>query len=195
MPSTRLGPRRRTLLYDTDLLSVKTVSLSSPLEIVFAVTASLGATGLSLNRLAVAAKNWIGVLAAGLDFQERKLALDRSRALAPLQLELDEARLRNELAAERRRRVVVPPQDNLVDQARQGTFEYRTDSEGELPSGPDDNIEDELPPRPNDAGRQPRFAGSMDTHEFAELLEDPMDRLLGYSGGEMEVAGDEEASD
>lgn len=69
MPSTRLGPRRRTLLYDTDLLSVKTVSLSSPLEIIFAITASLGATGLSLNRLAVAAKTWIGVLAAGLDFR------------------------------------------------------------------------------------------------------------------------------
>ena len=139
MPSTRLGPRRRTLLYDTDLLPVKAVSLSSPLEIIFAITASLGATGLSLNRLAVAAKTWIGVLAAGLDFQERKLALDRSRALAPLQLELEEARLRNELVAERLRRVVVPPQDNLVDQARRGTLEYRADSGGELPSGPDDS--------------------------------------------------------
>ena len=193
MPSTRLGPRRRTLLYDTDLLPVKTVSLSSPLEIIFAITASLGATGLSLNRLAVAAKTWIGVLASGLEFQERKLALDRSRALAPLQLELEEARLRNELVAERLRRVVAPPQDNLVDQARRGTLEYGADR-GELPSGPDD-LEDEFPPRPNDVGRHRRFAGSMDTQEFAELLEDPMDRVLGYSGGELEVAGDEEATD
>jgi hypothetical protein len=35
----------------------------------------------------------------------------------------------------------------------------------------------------------------MDTHELAELLEDPMDRVLGYSGGELEVADDEEATD
>jgi hypothetical protein len=195
MPNTRLGPRRRTLLYGTDLLSVKTVSLSSPLEVVFAVTGALGATGLSLNRLAVAAKAWIDVLAAGLNFQERKLALDRSRALAPLQLELDEARLRNELAAERLRRVVAPPEDTLVDQARRGTLDYRADSRGEPSLRANDDSEDEFPPRPNDVGRHQRFAGSMDTLEFAELLEDPMIRVLGYSGGELEVAGNEEASD
>jgi hypothetical protein len=176
------------------LLSVKTVSLSSPLQIVFAVTASLGATGMSLNRLAVAAKTWIDVLAAGLDFQERKLALDRNRALASLQLELDEARLRNELAAERLRRVVAPPQDNLVDQARRGTLEYRADNEDELPSGPNEDTEAEFPPGSNEVGSYQRFAGSMDTGEFAELLQDPMDRVLGYSGGELEVAGDEEAN-
>jgi hypothetical protein len=34
----------------------------------------------------------------------------------------------------------------------------------------------------------------MSTLEFAELLGDPMDRVLGYSGGELEVAGDEQAS-
>src|SRR5690348_2484595 len=65
MPATRLGPRRHSPLRDEDLLPVKTVSLSSPLEIVFAITGTIGLTGLSLKRLAVAAKAWIDVLAAG----------------------------------------------------------------------------------------------------------------------------------
>jgi hypothetical protein len=195
LPGTRLGPRRRTLLYDTDLLPVKTVSLSSPLEVVFAVSGALGATGLGLKRLAVSAKAWIDVLGAGLNLQERKLALDRNRALAPLQLELEEARLQNELAAERRRRVVAPPEDALVDQARRGSLEYRAETGSEPSPRRNDDTEGEFSPGSIDVDRPRRLAGSMDTLEFAELLRDPMDRLLGYSGGELEVAGDEEASE
>jgi hypothetical protein len=170
-------------LRDGDLLSVKTVSLSSPLEIVFAVTGTLGLTGLSLKRLAVAAKAWIDVLAAGLDLQERKQALDRSRALAPLQLQLQEAQLRNELKAEQLRRVSAPPEYGLVDQARGRILESRG------------NSDEEFLPRRDRVGRHRRFADSMSTLDFAELLGDPMDRVLGYSGGELEVAGDEQASE
>jgi hypothetical protein len=32
----------------------------------------------------------------------------------------------------------------------------------------------------------------MTSLEFAELLADPVDRLLGYAGGELEVAGNQE---
>jgi hypothetical protein len=31
----------------------------------------------------------------------------------------------------------------------------------------------------------------MTSEDFAELLDEPVDRLLGYAGGELEVAGDE----
>ena len=34
----------------------------------------------------------------------------------------------------------------------------------------------------------------MNTLEFAELLGDPVERVLGYSGGEFEVVGDEHAA-
>jgi hypothetical protein len=193
MPSTRLGPRRRTLLNSADLLPVKTVSLSSPLEVVFAVSGALGASGLGLKRLAVSAKAWIDVLSAGLDFQERKQALDRNRALAPLQLELEIARLRNELAQERLRRVVAPPEDALVDQARRGSLEYRPINGGGPPPRLNDEVEGEFPPKLGGVGRHRKPVGLTDNTELAELLEDPMDRVLGYSGGELEVAGDEEA--
>jgi hypothetical protein len=31
----------------------------------------------------------------------------------------------------------------------------------------------------------------MSSLEFAELLDEPVERLLGYAGGELEVAGDQ----
>lgn len=189
MPTTRLGPRRHSPLRDTDLLSVKTVSLSSPLEIVFAVTGTLGVTGLSLKRLAVAAKAWIDVLAAGLDLQERKLALDQSRALAPLQLQLQEAQLRNQFSAERLRHVTAPEEYDLIGQARERTLEYE-----ERRPFQDAESDEEFLPRRDRVGRHRKPADSMSNLEFAELLGDPMDRVLGYSGGELEVAGDEQAS-
>lgn len=180
---------------DYDVLPVKTVSLSSPLQIVFAITGTIGLTGLSLNRLAVAAKAWIDVLAAGLDLQERKEALDRGRTLAPLHLQ--EAQLRNEFLTARLRRVTAPSQYGLVDQARRGTLEYpddRDEFEPRRPEYPDDG-DDEFEPTRHYVAPPQRFADSMSTLEFAELLGEPVDRMLGYSGGEWEVAGDEESSE
>jgi hypothetical protein len=41
----------------------------------------LGLAGISLNRVAVAVKAWIDVLAAGVDLEQRKQALEQNRAL------------------------------------------------------------------------------------------------------------------
>src|SRR5215831_9605557 len=47
MPSIRLGPRRRSPLRGEDRLLVKSVSLSSPLEIVFWVMSASSAFGVA----------------------------------------------------------------------------------------------------------------------------------------------------
>ena len=103
---------------------------------------------------------------------------------------MQEAQLRNQLSAERLRHVTAPPDEySLVDQAHVRTLEYQDRRPFRAVES-----DEEFPPRRDRVGRHRRPADSMSTLEFAELLGDPMDRVLGYSGGELEVAGDEQAS-
>jgi hypothetical protein len=183
MPSTRLGPRRLSPLRGGDRLLVKNVSLSSPLEIVFWVASAssgLGVTAMSFNRVARAVKGWIDVLIAGVDLQQRKQALDHSRDLAPYQLQ--EAELRNALLQQQLRDVTAPPESRLVDEAR---------AESRDPgSAPRHRKWQDSPTRVLRVNYR-RPAGTMSSLEFAELLDEPVERLLGYAGGELEVAGDQ----
>jgi hypothetical protein len=185
MPSTRLGPRRLSPLRGEDRLIVRSVSLSSPLDIVFWVTTA-GILGVAADRIARAVKAWIDVLSAGVDLQQRRQALDHNRNLDPYQLE--EAELRNALLREQVRRITVPPESELVDDAR---------AELRDPSSAPRSREWRTPDSEPDPGRErrgshQRSAGSMTSLEFAELLAEPVDRLLGYAGGELEVAGNQE---
>ena len=176
MPTTRIGPRRRTPLRVEDKLQVKRISLASPLEIAFAVvesSAALGVVAGSFTRVARAAKAWLDVLAAGQDFRQRELALEESRALAPERLR--EAQLRNALLEQQVRLVTARPE--LVERARDGHLTLSPNSGHETAT--------------SRSGRHRRTAGSMTAPDFAELLDEPMQRLLGYAGGELEVAGDE----
>jgi hypothetical protein len=186
MPSTRLGPRRLSPLRGEDRLPIKNVSFSSPLEIVFWVMSASGAVGVAAtgaDRVARAVKAWLDVLIAGVDLQQRRQALEQSRRLAPYQLE--EAELRKALMQQQLQRVTAPPEFGPVEEAR---AELR-----------DSNYEprlrewyDPAPEPRRDRGRSfRRPAGSMSNLEFAELLDEPMNRLLGYAGGEVEVAGNQ----
>ena len=47
------------------------------------------------------------------------------------------------------------------------------------------------PEREPTLSRGPRSAGSMSSSDFAELLDEPIKRMLGYAGGELEIGGDE----
>lgn len=192
MPWTRLGPRRASPLRQDDRLLVKSVSLSSPLVIVFDIIPYLAAIGIgseSITRLATAVKSWIDVLTAGVDLQQRKQALEQNRTLAPYQLEA--AQLRNALLEQKLRHVGAPPGSELVERARMGMLDVQPASELEV--SPFDELDDsELgEPRRSRFSSYKRSAGSMTSQDFAELLDEPVDRLLGYAGGEMEVAGDD----
>ena len=179
MPAVRIGPRRRSPLRGEDRLLVKRVSLSSPLEIVFwvmSVSSSLGIMAGSFNRVASAVKAWIDVLSAGVDLQQRRQALELNRALAPEALH--EAQLRNALLERQVRQVSVPLDSGLVERAR---VELRDPL-----SAPE--------PRRDRAGKHRRNAGTMSSLEFAQLLEEPVERLLGYAGGQLQIAGDEGVS-
>jgi hypothetical protein len=179
MPAERIGPRRRSPLRGEDRLLVKRVSLASPLEIVFwglSVSSSTAAIGVGFSRVAAATKAWIDVLSAGVDLQQRRQALELNRAMGPEQLR--EAQLRNALLQRQLREVSVPPESGLVEDA---AAESRDPSSASAPRLP----------RP---GRHRRAAGAMTSNEFAELLDDPVRRLLGYAGGELQIAGDESMS-
>lgn len=176
MPATRLGPRRRSPLRAEDRLQVRGVSLGSPLEIVFCVTyLSVAATALA-SRVAHAAKAWIDVLAAGVDLNQRRQALELNRALAPEQL--NEVQLRNALLEQDLRRVTEP---DLVSAARE---EFR---------GFIDELDRDAE---SSVGRPYRSTASqMTSGDFADLLQEPMERILGYGGGQLEVAGHEDHGD
>jgi hypothetical protein len=170
-----------------DKLLVQRVSLSSPLEIVFWV-ASVGFAAGGFKRVALAVKAWIDVLSAGVDLQQRKQALDLSRTLAPH--EVHEVELRNALMEEELRRVTAPPEYQLVEQARAESLGPAHAQETTRPKSLDPDYSREAERDRIERYRRP--AGTMDSLQFAELLDDPVNRLLGYAGGELEIAGDEE---
>jgi hypothetical protein len=142
----------------------------------------LGGIAIASDRVARAVKGWIDVLIAGVDLQQRKQALDRSRNLAPY--ELQEAQLRNALLQQQLQNVTAPPESGLVDEARAEVL--RDPSSKPKPRG----WRDSAPGRIHRVDNR-RPAGSMSSLEFAELLDEPVDRLLGYAGGELEVAGNQ----
>jgi len=176
MPATRIGPRRYSPLRSQDRLPIKSISLASPLEIVFWVassSATLGVAARGFNRVALAVKAWMDVLVANVDLQQRKQALDQGRAMASQQVL--EAQLRNALLRQQLQQITVPSEHGLV---------VRADDEIDFSSS-------EINAGQTHAGTHPRWAGTMSNEEFAELLHDTVDRLFGYAGGELEIAGDE----
>jgi len=176
MPSTRLGPRRWSPLRAEDRLKVKRVSLASPLEIVFflaGLSTAVGSGAIAGSRVLRAVKAWVDVLAAGVDLDQREQALEENRALAPERLR--EAQLSNALREQQLRRVTA--EADIIERARNEILGLHGDSEYESASSRGVGVH--------------RDAGSLTSIDFAELLDEPMQRLLGYGGGELEVVGDE----
>lgn len=169
MPITRIGPRRRSPLRVEDRLKVKRVSLASPLEIIFLL--------LTAGGVARAAKAWLDVLAAGQDVRRRSQELEENRALAPEYLH--EAQLRNDLLEQRIRRARA--EADLMEQAGLEFLDPESAS-------PDLAL-------PRYARPYRPTAAELSSQDIAELLNEPMRRLLAYGGGELQVAGDENQLD
>jgi hypothetical protein len=172
LPGTRIGPRRWSPLAQQDQLKVKRISLASPLEIVFAVgvlSTMIGGVAIAINRVLLVAKTWVDILAAGVDREQREQALEEGRALAAEHLR--EAQLMNALREQRLRRATA---------------------EAELVEG----VRDEILHRGPVLGDESILSasGELTSRRIAELLDDPVYRLLSFSGGELEVAGDEPES-
>jgi hypothetical protein len=175
MPETRFGPRRWSPLRAEDRLKVKHVSLASPLQIMFDVAGfSMAVSGIAsaVNRVIVAVKSWTDILAAGVDIDQREQALAENRELAPVRLR--QAELSNVLLEQRVRRATA--EADLVDIARDEILHVRR------PQG------EEIPLSRRARGRH--TVASLTNGDIAELLDETIRRLLGYSGGELEVDGD-----
>ena len=176
MPEIRFGPRRWSTLRAEDRLKVRRISLSSPLEIIFAVEGlaiAAGGVAIAVNRVLVVVKTWQDVLAAGLDIDQREQALSENREMAPIRLRQGE--LNNALLEQQVRRATA--EADIVEAARDEILYLRHPLEGEATRGTGE--------------RRPRTAASLTNADFAELLDEPIRRLLGFSGGELEVAGNE----
>ncbi len=160
LPSTRLGPRRWSLLWRDDRVHVSTLRLGSPLELALIV--------LGIGSGPRIMKAWIDVLGAGLDIGARVQALLENRRLAPERSR--EAKLNNDLATQKLRRVTA--EADLVERARDEILgvDQNENLEADL------SRLDDLPP---DTTRR--------TVDVARLLEEPIRRILGYGGGELEI--------
>jgi hypothetical protein len=166
MPRNRLGPRRWSLLYSADRLQIKRLSLASPLELVFAVATGLGAGPRII-------KPWLDVLATGQDIRARQQVFEENRELRPEHVRA--ARLDNELKEQQLR--IITARAELVERALQG-------DPGEPPNEQDHEHE-------TARGTRSYPADSLTSGDYARLLEDPIERILGYGGGELEIAYDE----
>lgn len=174
MPQTRFGPRRWSPLRIEDRIKVRGISLGSPLEIVFDVAGlSVTVTGITaaLNRILVVVKGWQDILAAGLDIDQRRMTLAENREMAPLRIR--QAELNNVLLEQQVRRATA--EADIVEAAR-----------GEILRPRSVDLE---PPLTTVERRHHVAAASLDSEDFAELLDEPIRRLLGYGGGELEVGG------
>ena len=175
MPEVRFGPRRWSPLRVGDRLKVGRISLASPLTMVFDVAGlatTVSGITVAVNRVLVVVKAWQDILAAGTDIEQREQALAENREMAPIRLR--RAELNNNLLEQRVRRARA--EADVVVAARDETFQLRHPS-------------DEDPARTNE--RRSRTAASLSNAGFSELLDEPIQRLLGYSGGELEVAGND----
>ena len=181
MPEIRFGPRRWSPLRVEDRLKIRGVSLASPLEIVFDVTglaATVSGMAIAVNRVLVAVKTWQDVLAAGVDIEQREQALAENREMAPVRLR--QAELNNALLEQQVRRARA--EADVVEAARDEILHHHYPPDEKVTRGTGE--------------RRPRTAASLTNADTAELLDEPIRRLLGYSGGELEVAGSErEGSD
>jgi hypothetical protein len=176
MPEIRFGPRRWSPLRPEDRLKVRGISLGSPLEIIFDVTGfatTVGGIAIAVNRVLVAVKTWQDVLAAGVDHDQREQALSENREMAPIRLR--QAQLSNDLLEQQVRRARA--EADVVEAARAEILQLRHPQDGEVSVGTSET--------------RPSIASALTSADFAELLDEPIRRLLGYSGGELEVAGDE----
>jgi len=177
MPETRFGPRRWSPLRAEDRLKVKRVSLASPLEIMFDVagfSTAFGGIAIAVNRVLVAVKSWQDVLAAGVDVDQRRQALAENRELAPVRLR--QAELSNALLDQQVRRARA--EADLVERARDEILHlsHPSDEEAGLVRLP----------------RRRHTAASLTSEDYAELLDEPVRRILGYAGGELEVVDEPE---
>jgi hypothetical protein len=173
MPVSRIGPRRYSPLRDEDKITVKSLSLSSPLEIVFyimPIAAAAGVAAAAFERMARAVKSYFDVLAAGLDVQQRIQKLEEDRAMAPERLR--HLQLTNELLEQQVRRVTA--EADILGSIRDELLEVDPYERGEGTVGRRER-------------RVRRTAGNMTASDYAELLQDPMMRLLSYGGGEIEI--------
>lgn len=169
LPTTRIGPRRWSLLTQQDQLKIKRISFASPLEIVFGVGVAstvIGGAAIAANRVLLVAKTWVDILAAGVDREQREQALEEGRALADERLR--EAQLANSLREQQLRRATAEAE--LAEVIRDEIFRQDSASEDETTLS---------------------VASELTSRKIAELLDDPVYRLLSFSGGELEVAGDE----
>jgi hypothetical protein len=172
MPDVRFGPRRWSPLRADDRRKVGRISLASPLAMVFDVAGlmtTVNGMAVVANRVLVAVKTWQDILAAGLDIQERERSISENRRMAPSRLR--EGELSNNLLAQQVRRATA--EADIVEAARDGIVIRLM---GEEPTH----------------GRLERVrhtAASLSNAQYAQLLEEPIQRLLGYSGGEIEISG------
>jgi hypothetical protein len=110
-------------------------------------------------------KTFLDILAKGTDIAQRRQVLAESRALEPERLR--EAELRNEILEQRLRRVTG--EADLIEQIGSGYL---------------------APPRER---RHRTAARQLTAQEFAELLDEPLRRLLSYGGGVLEIIVNEDA--
>jgi hypothetical protein len=164
MPTTRIGPRRYSVLRPEDRLIIKRVSLSSPLETVFY-------TAISAPSILLSLKTFLDVLAKGTDIAGRIQTLNENRSLRSERLR--EAQLRNDILAEGLRRTRT--ENDLFESTIQ---EYSGSGSGSLEES-----------RPRNIGH--RTARDLTAQDSAQLIDEPMHRLYYYGGGELEIAGDE----
>jgi hypothetical protein len=173
LPGTRLGPRRNSPLRPDDRLKIQKVSLASPLVIVFeiaSIATLLGVVATNVSRIETAILGYFNVISAGTDHQQRVQALEENKALAPERLR--EAQLRNAILEQQLRRITA--EADLLERAR---------AEVRDPALRSFN----LPQRKITGRKRVDEATSADV---ADLLEEPVQRLLGYAGGEIEITGD-----
>ena len=176
MPEIRFGPRRWSPLQAEDRLKVRRVSLASPLEIIFdaaGLATTIGGIAIAVNRVLLAAKTWQDVLAAGVDTNQRVQALAENREMAPIRLR--QAELNITLLEQRVRRATA--EADIVEAARDEIVHHRHPSDQEITHSA--------------SSRRLRTAGSLTSAGYARLLNEPIRRLLGYSGGELEVGGND----
>jgi hypothetical protein len=145
------------------------MSLASPLILVFAALGVGGAPRVL--------KAWADVLSAGLDIRERAQALRVNRDFDPERLQA--VRVNNELTEQNLR--YARARADLVEHARDKILGIGQD--GELDQEPDEDGEFR-----RSEGGVSRSADSLAEEDFAALLDPPMNRLLRYGGGEIEIA-------
>lgn len=176
LPGTRLGPRRNSPLRPEDRLKVQKVSLASPLEIGFAIASIatlFGIVATNISRIEAAILGYFNVLSAGTAYEQRVQALAENRELAPERLR--EAQLRNAILE--RQLQLITSEAELVERAR---AEVHDPSRRSF----------ELPQRRTTGRKRIDEATAADV---ADLLEEPIQRLFGYAGGEIQIGSDDTA--